>query len=154
MALPHGDTAINQDVVSVVDDSVHDGLGDGAAVIRIGIDAFIPFPSIVLGAEDHGTAAAPALHDFQQVIGLLRCQTADQPLVQDEKVYLLVGADRGLKTIAGPCQSKVIQQFRQTDIANGQELSADTFSFTPTLVYHICPLWETFLLVVSIKPLK
>lgn len=46
---PHGDLAIIQDLVGIVDDTVHNRLGNGAAVIRVGINALIPFFRIVLG---------------------------------------------------------------------------------------------------------
>lgn len=65
ITFPHGDTAFNQDLVCVVDDAVHDCLGNGAAGIGIGINACIPALRLVLGAENHGALAA-GLHDFQQ----------------------------------------------------------------------------------------
>ena len=83
ITFPHGDAAFNQDLIGVVDDAVHDCLGNGAAGVRIGINACIPALRLVLGAENHGALAA-GLHDFQQVIGLLGGERPDEPLVQNE----------------------------------------------------------------------
>lgn len=82
IALPHGDTALNQDLIGVMDDAVHDRLGNRAARVRIGSNACIPALRLVLGAEDHRALAA-GLHDFQQVVGLLGRERPDEPLVQD-----------------------------------------------------------------------
>ena len=53
MTLPHGNSAVNEDVVGVVDDSVHDRFGDRAVVIGVWIDPFVPSRHIELRAEDH-----------------------------------------------------------------------------------------------------
>ena len=52
MAFAHRDAAANGDGVSVVDNPVHDGVGNGAVLVGIGVNAFIPAVCIVLGAED------------------------------------------------------------------------------------------------------
>ena len=68
---PHGNEVFNEDVISVVDDAVHDCLRNRAAGIRVWVNTCIPALGLVLGAEDHGTLAE-GLHNFQQIIGLLR----------------------------------------------------------------------------------
>jgi len=50
MALAHGDAAANGDGVGVVDDPVHDGIGNGAVLVGVGVNALIPAVRIVLGA--------------------------------------------------------------------------------------------------------
>ena len=50
VALAHGDAAANGDGVGVVDDPVHDGIGNGAVLVGVGVNALIPAVRIVLGA--------------------------------------------------------------------------------------------------------
>ena len=42
MALAHGDGAANGDGVGVMDNLVHDGVVNGAVLVGVGINAFIP----------------------------------------------------------------------------------------------------------------
>ena len=51
MALAHGDAAVNGDGVGIVNDPVHDSVGNGAVLVGVSINAFIPAVRIVLGAE-------------------------------------------------------------------------------------------------------
>ena len=73
MPFSHGDLAINQDLVGIVDDTVHNRFGNGAAVIRVGINTLIPFFRIVLGAEDGRALVAAHLNNLQQIVGFLGC---------------------------------------------------------------------------------
>ena len=52
MTLTHGDFPLNQDIIGIMDDAVHDRLGDRALVLRGGIEPFIPLGRVVLSAED------------------------------------------------------------------------------------------------------
>lgn len=68
VAFPHGDVALNQDLIGVVDDTVHDCLGYRTSGVGIGVNTGIPALRLVLGAEDHGSLAT-CLHNLQQIIG-------------------------------------------------------------------------------------
>lgn len=59
VSFPHGDLSVNQYLVGIVDDPVQDGLGNGTALLGIGVEPLVPITRLVLGAEDHGTLAAP-----------------------------------------------------------------------------------------------
>ena len=45
MPFPHGDLSINQDLIGIVENPVQDRLGNGAALIRIWMEPFIPVPA-------------------------------------------------------------------------------------------------------------
>lgn len=95
MPFPHGDLSINQDLIGIVENPVQDRLGNGAALIRIWMEPFIPVPRLVLCAEDHGSLIAPGLNYFQQTIGFLRRQAPDQPFVQNQQIIFLVRFNKG-----------------------------------------------------------
>ena len=81
MPFPHGDLSINQDLIGIVENPVQDRLGNGAALIRIWMEPFIPVPRLVLY--------------FQQTIGFLRRQAPDQPFVQNQQIIFLVRFNKG-----------------------------------------------------------
>lgn len=78
-----------------MENPVQDRLGNGAALIRIWMEPFIPVPRLVLCAEDHGSLIAPGLNYFQQTIGFLRRQAPDQPFVQNQQIIFLVRFNKG-----------------------------------------------------------
>lgn len=67
VALSHRDLSVNEYVIGIVDDTVHNGLGDGASLLGDGIDSLIPFAGVILGAENSSTVGAAGLHKFQKV---------------------------------------------------------------------------------------
>lgn len=89
MALSHRDLALNQNVISIVDDTVENGIGDGAFTLMAWINTLVPSIGVVLRAKDNGAVrilSAATLHDFQKIVGLLSSQTANQPLINNQKV--------------------------------------------------------------------
>lgn len=70
-ALPHGNTAIYHNVIRIVDNAVHNCLGDGTIRFRIGINTRIPAIRFVLRAENHRAFAT-----HHQRIVLHRLQAA------------------------------------------------------------------------------
>ena len=52
MAFTHGDAAVYEDIVGIVDDPVHDRFGDRAAFRRSWINPFIPVIRSILGTEE------------------------------------------------------------------------------------------------------
>lgn len=50
-AFSHGDNAIDEDVVGIVDNAVHDNIGDRAGLLRIRGEALMPLASVVLGKK-------------------------------------------------------------------------------------------------------
>ena len=116
VSFPHGDLAINQDLVGIVNDTVHNSLGNGAAVIRVRINALVLFFRIVLGAEDGYAPVAAHLNNLQQAVGFLRRQAADQPLIQNQQIVLSVAFNQFLQLSACLRQAQFLQQFREPDI--------------------------------------
>ena len=92
MAFTHGDAAVYEDIVGIVDDPVHDRFGDRAAFRRSWINPFIPVIRGILGAEDHRSfrAVDACLHDLQEIIGFPRFQWADEPFIQDKEIQFQV----------------------------------------------------------------
>ena len=65
---PHGHLTVNQNVIGVMDNSVHDGLGNRTAVRRLGADASVPLACVVLRTENHRPVMAASLDQLQQVV--------------------------------------------------------------------------------------
>ena len=89
MALLYGNSAVNEDVVGVVDDSIHDRYGGWAVVIWGWIDPFASTLHIELRAEDYEAVLCSCFHDLQKIIGLLQRQRSDQPFIQHKKTALM-----------------------------------------------------------------
>ena len=70
MPFPHGDLSINQDLIGIVENPIQDRLGNGAALIRIWMEPFIPVPRLVLCAEDHGSLIK-IFYEIPHVTGFL-----------------------------------------------------------------------------------
>ena len=92
MAFTHGDAAVYEDIVGIVDDPVHDRFGDRAAFRRSWINPFIPVIRSILGREDHRSfrVVDARLHDLQKIIGFLRFQWTDKPFIQDKEIQFQV----------------------------------------------------------------
>ena len=65
MAFPHRDLAINQNLIGIVDDAVHNSLRNRASVVRVRINALVPFIRVVLGTEDGRPPVAAHLNNLQ-----------------------------------------------------------------------------------------
>ena len=65
-----------------MDNPVHDGVGNGAVLVGVGINAFIPAVRIILGAEHRRAVLGPGLNDLQQVKGLLNRKRTQQPRIE------------------------------------------------------------------------
>ena len=68
MALSHGDLALNQNVIGIVDDTIQNGIGDGALPLVAGVNTLVLPIGVILGTENNGTVrflSASAFHDFQ-----------------------------------------------------------------------------------------
>ena len=69
----------------------------------------------VLRAKD-GRLAAPCLHNLQHIVRFLRRQRTNQPLVQNQQVFLLVRFKYFFQRAVAAGNAQFIQQFRHTDI--------------------------------------
>ena len=76
---------IYHNVIRIVDNAVHNCLGDGTIRFRIGINTRIPAIRFVLRAENH-RAFATHLNNFQQLVRFLRSERTNQPFVQNQQV--------------------------------------------------------------------
>lgn len=63
MTFTHRDFAINQNVINIMDDSVHNCIGNGVVILG-GYDSGIPVIRLVLCAEDNGSFLASGFYDF------------------------------------------------------------------------------------------
>lgn len=52
MPLPHRGIAVNEYLVSVMNNPVHNRLGDRTVILRIGVNPLVPAFSLKLSAED------------------------------------------------------------------------------------------------------
>ena len=68
-----------------------------------------PEAGVVLGTEDSGSVAASAFNNLQQIVRLLRRKAADQPLVQNEQINLLVSLNGLFEVAAGLGQAQFLQ---------------------------------------------
>ena len=116
MALAHGDAAANGDGVGIVDDPVHDSIGNGTVLVGVGVNAFIPAVRIVLSAEYRRAVLGSGLNDLQQVEGLLNRECAQQSLVQDQQIHLGIGLGHLLEQVVRTGNHKFVQQLRHTHI--------------------------------------
>ena len=127
MAFPHRNSSTDHDVVGIMDDSIHNGLGDRTVTARIGVDALVPPVCLILRTEDHGFTgilSTTRLYNLQKIIGFLRIQASDQPFVYNQKIHLLVCLERLLKVTAASRNTQLVQQFRHTDILDRLEAAA------------------------------
>ena len=67
---------------------------------------------------------APRLHNLQHIVGFLRRQRTNQPLVQDQQIFLLVGFKHLFQRTAAAGNTQFIQQFRHTDVLHLLEAAA------------------------------
>ena len=112
MSLPHRCVSVNEDLVSVMHDPVHNRLGDRTVILRIRVNSLIPAFSLKLCAKDGRPMLCPRFNDLEQIVGFIWCQTSDQPLVKNQQIDLLVGFDRLLELIGGFCIAKLIKKLR------------------------------------------
>ena len=87
MPLPHGDSAVNDDLNSVVDDPIDDRLRDRGVSRRA--DRLVPAFGRILCTQYQGTAMDPGFDDLEKIVRLLLGQASDQPFVHDEEVGFL-----------------------------------------------------------------
>lgn len=71
MTFPQGNPSVNGYDIGAIDDPVHNGIGNGAVLIRIQIYPDIPDIGLILGVEDSVPLLGATLHAFQQVMGFL-----------------------------------------------------------------------------------
>ena len=135
---PHGHLTVNQNVIGVVDNPVHNGLGNCTAVRRLGTDASVPLARVVLRTENHRPVMAASLDQLQQVVGFLRRQRADEPLVQNQQAGFPVSLQRFLQFPGSVSQSQFLQQFRQTDV--GAFLNFRQAAFPKAQARNVLPL--------------
>ena len=98
LPLAHGFFSANDYGVSIVDDSVADGISQ--QWVR---QLFRPARNVKLGAENRGVSLVPGLHDFQEVPGFRFFQRVQKPFVNKSAVEKL-----GAQVIAHYFPQKVL----------------------------------------------
>ena len=79
MPLPHRCISVNEYLVSVMNNPVHDRLGDRTVILRIWVNSLVPAFSLKLSAEDSRPMLCSRFNDLKQIVGLLGSKTSDQP---------------------------------------------------------------------------
>ena len=92
MTLSHGNLAVDHHIISVVDNTVDNCIGDRAVILGIGIDTVIPALGVILRAENHGLFYS-RFDDLQQVKSIIYRQLADNQLIKYQQIDLFVCLD-------------------------------------------------------------
>jgi hypothetical protein len=82
--------AIADFAVKMSSDTVHNGFGDRAVVRRNGVNPLVPSLRFVLDIKDGDAVVAPDFENLQQVVRFPWIEAADQPLIKDQQINLLV----------------------------------------------------------------
>ena len=99
MPLPHRGITVNEYLVSVMNNPVHDRLRDRTVILRIGVNPLVPAFCLKLSTEDSRSMLCSRFDDLEQIVGLLGSETSDQPLVKNKQIDLLAGFDHFLELI-------------------------------------------------------
>ena len=124
MPLPHRGITVNEYLVSVMNNPVHNRLGDRTVILRIRVNPPVPAFSLKLSTENSRSMLRPRFDDLKQIVGLLRIETSDQPLVKNQQINLLVGFDHLLELIVCLGVAKLIKQLRHSYIPHREMLPA------------------------------
>ena len=107
---------IYHDCIYCTENSVNNRIRDRAVIVLVSIDSIVPTFSMVLRTENHRTVYA-RFNDFQQVIAFIRSQTANQPLIKNQQINLLVRLNDFSKFAVHLGNTQLIQKFRYLDIS-------------------------------------
>lgn len=99
MPLPHRGITVNEYLVSVMNNPVHNRLRDRTVILRIGVNPPVPAFSLKLSTENSRSMLRPRFDDLKQIVGLLRSETSDQPLVKNQQIDLLVALTTFLNSL-------------------------------------------------------
>ena len=92
MPLPHRGVSVNEDLVSVMNNPVHNRLGDRTVILRIRVNSIVPAFCFKLSTEDSRPMLRPRFDDLKQIVGLLRSETSLKILVpQERQCHLGIG---------------------------------------------------------------
>jgi hypothetical protein len=80
-ALTHGNVALDQNLVRIVDDAVKDSVGNTALANHL-----IPTLGSELSHENGRTLTIAGFDDFEQIGGLEVIERGDEPFVEDEEI--------------------------------------------------------------------
>src|SRR5215472_6157532 len=73
--------------MSVMDDAVEDGVGEGRFADRI-----VPTVDRDLAGDQRGAAAVAVLDDFEHFVALLRSERLEAPIIEDQQLDAAEGA--------------------------------------------------------------
>ena len=124
MPLPHRGITVNEYLVSVMNNPVHNRLRDRTVILRIRVHSLVPAFGLKLSTEDSRPMLCPCFDDLKQIVGLLRSETSDQPLVKNQQIDLLVCFDHLLELIVCLGVAKLIKQLRHSYIPHREMLPA------------------------------
>ena len=124
MPLPHRCISVNEYLVSVMNNTVHNRLGNRAVILRIRVNPLVPAFCLKLSTEDRRPMLCPRFDDLEQIVGLLGSETPDQPLVKNQQIDLLVGFDHLLELIVCLGLAKLIKQLGHPYIPHREMLPA------------------------------
>ena len=124
MPLPHRGITVNEYLVSVMNNPVHNRLRDRTVILRIWVNSLVPAFCLKLSTEDSRPMLCSRFNNLKQIVGLLRSETSDQPLVKNQQIDLLVCFDHLLELIVCLGVAKLIKQLRHSYIPHREMLPA------------------------------
>src|SRR5215472_11075896 len=93
--------------MSVMDDSVEDGVGEGRFA-----DQIVPAVDRDLAGDQRGAAAVAVLDDLQQVMTLLGSERLETPVVEDQELDAAEGTHQAGVAAVAACQCEIAEQAR------------------------------------------
>lgn len=105
--------AFNHYIVCIVDDPIHDCFCYRVSFYGLRIDAGIPFLIRILSAEDLGSfgTVEPCFYYFQEIMGFLRYQIADQLSIQNQEICCLISLHSLTESTCCLRDTEFIQKF-------------------------------------------
>ena len=153
MPLPHRGITVNEYLVSVMNNPVHNRLRDRTVILRIGVNPPVPAFSLKLSTENSRSMLRPRFDDLKQIVGLLRSKTSDQPFVKNQQIDLLVGFNHLLELIVCLGVAKLIKKLGHPYIPHREMLPASRLAKRTgkiCLSVPACSLEDDVMLVLNV----
>lgn len=97
--------------MSVMDDAIEDGVGDGRLA-----DHFVPCRHGELGSDQSGFPAVTFFEDFQEVETLLIIEAVRAPVVENEQLDACKFVDHAWEATVEARECKIFEQARHAQI--------------------------------------
>jgi len=111
--------ALQRDPMGLVDQAIEDRVGKGGVA-----DAVVPVFERQLTGHEGGAATVAVLQDFEQVAALAIGQRGEAPVIEDHEVGFGQGGEQLAVGAVGAGKAEVVEQARQTEVADGEAVPA------------------------------